>query len=78
MTDLPRHVLGKNPPQIIHTSNLNRVDRDIFIFHNIFVAIKLDNSNFTIWRYQILNFLRSLGLEAYVLGKAYPRYLIMD
>lgn len=40
--------------QILDSNSSNQVDWVFFSFHNILVAIKLDEKNFTIWKHQIL------------------------
>lgn len=51
--------------------------KEIFVFHNIFVIIKLDNYNYMIWRHQILKILRSMELDDYVLKNS-PKKLNCD
>lgn len=64
-----------NPAQ--NNLKSNQAGRAIFTFHNILVAIKLDEKNYTIWKHQISKFLHRLELEIYVLQGA-PSYTPSD
>lgn len=45
---------------------VDRDDKDVFHFHNLSLTIKLDCSNFTIKKNQVLKFLKNLKLQSCV------------
>lgn len=40
-----------------------QVDREVFLFHNLMVTIKLDHSNFMIWTHQVLKDFKKLRVR---------------
>lgn len=61
----PCENFNNRPP--IAAQETNQVPYKIFSFHNLLVTLKLDYWNFVVWKHQILNFLKSLELDNYIL-----------
>lgn len=51
----------------INNDFTSQADREIITFRNILVSIKLDDSNYVIWKHKIWKILKSLELEEYIL-----------
>lgn len=63
--EAPRVILG-DQENVTVLELSHQADREVFSFHSVLATIKLDNSNFTIWKHQILKILKSFELDGYV------------
>lgn len=75
--DVPPHM--KNPRDHNNVDTvmiLNQADRGAFHFHNMFIEIKFNYSNFSIYKHQLLKILKILELQSYVFQDFHKELLL--